>query len=91
MRVFTLDFGVLMVVYCGFNFLFMEFELNKEYSDLLVENSNFHLKVRSGQSSYLSDEYKRLQKKLTAIEVKMPSEQIIKHAEILFPKVGPPN
>lgn len=61
---------------------------NERYSELLISNSAFHVKVRSGKANYFSDEYKNMQKELTDIERNMPSQEIINHAELLFPKVG---
>lgn len=65
-----------------------EFIPNKRYSELLIANSNFHVKVRAGKANYTSGEFRDMQRELTDIERVMPSEEIIQHAEYLFPKVG---
>jgi len=60
---------------------------NDKYCELLLENADFNNKVRAGSASYLSEEWKRLQRELTDIEIKMSAADIICHAEYLFPKV----
>lgn len=66
----------------------MSFIPNPDYCSLLKENASFHIKVREGKGSYLSPEYRALQRKLTDHEIKLSSTEIIQHAEYMFPKVG---
>ena len=65
----------------------MAIKLNQEYIDLLLENSLFHKKVTAGAAKYNSDEWRDLQKKLTALEVNLSAKEIIFHAETAFPEV----
>ena len=66
------------------------FEPNKQYQDLLIENSMFHKKVRNGSARYQSLEYRQLQKGLLDFELKLSSQEIIDTAEITFPFIGEP-
>lgn len=65
-----------------------DFQINQEYADLLIENSEFHKLVQARKANYQSQAYHDLRKKLTEFEVKLTSQEIIKHAEALFPQVG---
>lgn len=62
---------------------------NYDYSELLRENAIYHTKVRAGKSSYQSSDWKDLQSKLLQIELRISSSEIIAHAALLFPKIGP--
>jgi hypothetical protein len=66
----------------------LTFTPDPEYASLLMKNSGFHIRVRHGKASYSSDEYRSMQKRLLEIELSLTSEEIIKHAEYLFPKVA---
>jgi hypothetical protein len=65
-----------------------QFVKDEEYSRLLIQNAEFHLKVRSGKANYKSNEWIMLQQQLTDIERDMSAKDIIAHAALLFPKVG---
>jgi hypothetical protein len=65
-----------------------KFEINREYADALIENSEFHKKVQKRQANYQSAYYYDLKKKLLKHQLAMTSKEIIQHAEHLFPQVG---
>lgn len=58
------------------------FVFNEDYGKMLIRHSEL---TRAKMQD--TDEYKKLQYQLTVIEVEMPTKDIIKHAEILFPHV----
>lgn len=45
------------------------FNLNQDYADALIENSEFHLKVRAGKANYLSQAFSDLKKRLLKHEI----------------------
>lgn len=63
-------------------------EYNERYIELLIENSEYSRKIRT---DIHSDNYKKLQRELLDIELKMSSKEIIKHHEHTFPTVGMPS
>lgn len=58
--------------------------LNQEYLELLQTNSEFNKKSNIPPNS---SEYKYLQRRLIDFELRLSSEEIIDHAEHLFPQV----